>query len=192
MQKFKGVVVQVFADSIVIAAGGVEYILPQDELLGSSQESRQENLKSFASGQEHEVALVSSDPIACADGFSRPAVSTWLVERARREAERNAILQAVQVWSKKGNGFGRVIEVQAERGFCLVQPEGESFVALLHVKDMFGGQENLQVNNARLSGELKPGDRLPVALKEEPRVKKFRPAIRLIELGLEPAENNGL
>lgn len=180
MQKFNGVVSQIFADGIVIKSGDTEYILPVDELLGSTEESRQENLRSYAPGQEHEVALVAADPIACFDGASRPPVSVWKIERARREDERNATLQAVQDWAQKGSGFGHVVEVQPERGFCLVRPDGESFIALLHVKDMTGGQEQLTANNARLA-ELKVGDRLHVALKEEPRVKKFRPAIRLIE-----------
>ena len=125
------------------------------------------------------VAIINEEPVqSCSDGVWRPVASVWQIEAARRAHERTQIVESVKTWDKNGGGNATVIEVQAERGFCLVQPEGETFVGLLHVKDMAG---DLDANNARLTSQLKAGDKLSVDLKEEPRVKKFRPAIRFKE-----------
>lgn len=180
MNTFTGVVVKTLADGIVLNHDGVEKFLPVDELLGSTPEARLSALANF-DGSELEVACLEQDPAMCSDGVCRPVVSMWAIEQARRAHERNEIIAAVKSWDKNGGGNATVVEIQPERGFCLVRPDGQSFVALLHVKDMAGGQDNLTANNERLSKQLKVGDKLPVALKEEPRVKNFRPAIRLKE-----------
>lgn len=189
MDKFTGVVVKVLADGVVLnplaaegAASGTEHFMPVNELLGSTPEARLSALSKLTVDQHLQVASLSAvDPVQCSDAVSRPVASMWAIEQARRESERNATLEIVKAWAANGGGSATVVEVQAERGFCLVKPDGKSFVALLHVKDMSGGPANLDANNARLKNELKPGDKIPVALKEEPRIKNFRLAIRLKE-----------
>lgn len=187
MEKFTGVVVKIFDTGVVLVPKNAEepgngYFLHVSELIGKDEALRQKAKDSLSINDELRVAVINPDPVqSCADNVWRPLVSAWQIEAARRAQARSTVVDTVKAWHKKGGGTATIVEVQAKRGYCLLTPDGETFTGLLHVSDMVGGAPNAAANNTRLSKDLKPGDKIQVTLKEMPRIKKFRPAIRLME-----------